>query len=196
MPEFSAPAVDPLAALAVDLYGRPRGAMWARIFAILFVSSGNWKALVLIRLIQAAEAGGRTRRAVGAWASRSLRREFGCFVHPKARIGPGLRLPHPNGIVIGAGARIGARCTIYHQVTLGGARSGDGGGANYPRIGDEVTLFAGAKLIGGVEVGSAAVIGANALVNRDVPPRHAAGGVPAKAWPIGGRADPDAKAPL
>lgn len=118
-------AHDPIAALAVDLYGRPRPLMWARILRILFVTAGNWKALVLIRLFQRA----RGRGLLGWWAGRSLRREFGCFVHPSARIGPGLRLPHPNGVVIGSGVRIGARCTIYHQVTLGGARQGDYDGA-------------------------------------------------------------------
>ena len=100
-------------------------------------------------------------------------------------------MPHPGGIVIGAGARIGARCTIYHQVTLGGARAGDGGGANYPRVGDGVTLFAGAKLLGGIKVGDGAVIGANAVVTRDVPPRHAAGGIPARTWPITAAPVPD-----
>jgi serine O-acetyltransferase len=104
----SVTAVDePLAALAIDLYGRPRRAMAVRALKILFVTSGNWIAITLIRLIKKEGGGrdaGRAGRFVGGWAARTLRREFGCFVHPCARIGPGLRLPHPNGIVIGAGA--------------------------------------------------------------------------------------------
>lgn len=173
-----APAVDPLAALSVDLYGGKKRATIPRILVILFVTRGNWKALVLIRLIQLFHRRGRS--FLGGWAATTLRREFGCFVHPGAEIGPGLRLPHPNGIVIGSGVRIGSGCMIYHQVTLGGARKGDWQAGRYPMLGDGVTIFAGAKLIGAIEVGEGTVVGANAVVNRDVPARHAAVGIPAR----------------
>jgi hypothetical protein len=116
-------------------------------------------------------------------------------VRSRALIGPGLWLPHSNTIVIGTGARISVRCTIYHQVTLGGTRR-RGGGASYPYVGPGVTVFAGAKLLGGIEIADGPVIGANAVVTRDATPQHAAGGNPAKVWPIAGVAVPETDEPL
>lgn len=174
--------LDPLEALSVDLYGGRKKVGAIRILAILFVRRGNWEALVLIRLAQLFHQRGHHR--LTAWATRSLRRRCGCFVQPTARIGPGLRLPHPNGIVIGRGARVGARCTIYHQVTLGGGRSGDWLANRQPQLGDDVIIYSGAKLIGAIEVGDGAVVGANAVVNRSVPARYAAVGIPARSHPL------------
>lgn len=178
----------PLAALSVDLYKERRRIGWPRLLYILFWRRGTSRALALIRLAQHFHLSGN--RLLGRWAAQALRRDYGCFVQPGAKIGPGLWLPHPNGVVIGSGARIGAGCTIYHQVTLGGARKGDWKANRYPEVGDGVTLFAGAKLIGAITVGDDAVVGANAVVNRDVPAGHNAVGVPARCRPIR-NADPN-----
>lgn len=172
----------PIDALMIDLYKRPRSLPWLRILMIL-VSSGNWKAVTLIRLSQHFHRQGRVR--LRHWATRALRREFGCYVQPTAEIGPGLSLPHPNGIVIGNGVKIGASCIIYHHVTLGGARRGDFEKDVYPKIGDRVVMYAGAKVLGAVEVEDDAVIGANAVVLRDVPAWHSAVGIPARVQRIG-----------
>ncbi|SEN60520.1 serine O-acetyltransferase [Sphingomonas gellani] len=166
----------PIDALMIDLYQRPRSHPWLRIVAIL-IGSGNWKAVTLIRLAQYFHLRGWKR--AGRWSGAKLRREFGCFVQPTASIGPGLKLPHPNGIVIGSKVRIGASCVIYQQVTLGGARRGAYGTDAYPSIGDGVTIYAGAKLIGEIAIGEGAVIGANAVVLKNVPAEHSAVGVPA-----------------
>lgn len=173
--------VPPMMALSIEAGydGRPLGLR--RLLTILFWRRGKLRVLALIRLTQHAHATGN--RFLGRWAATTLRRDYGCFVQSGARIGPGLWLPHPNGIVIGAGARIGSACTIYHQVTLGGARMGDWQANRYPAVGDNVTIFAGAKLIGQVRIGDDAIIGANAVVNRDVPSRHVAYGIPARARP-------------
>jgi serine O-acetyltransferase len=89
-------------------------------------------------------------------------------VSPWAEIGPGLYLYHGLGSVIGKGTRIGKRALICQGVTTGAG----------PRIGDDVCLWAGAKVIGHrVEVG------ANAVVIRDVPADSLAVGVPARAIP-------------
>jgi serine O-acetyltransferase len=78
-----------------------------------------------------------------------------------------VRMPHPNGVVVHSRVRIGMRVTIMHQVTLGEkALSGDGG---FPTIEDDVFIGAGAKILGGVNIGRGAVIGANAVVTRDIP---------------------------
>jgi serine O-acetyltransferase len=91
-----------------------------------------------------------------------------------AEIGGGLLIPHPNGIVIHPAARIGVNCLLFQQVTIGDARGG------VPRLAGHVDVGAGAKLIGGIEIGAHAQIGANAVVVSDVPPRAIAVGVPAR----------------
>lgn len=171
-----------LHALLIDLFGRsPRSFPWLRILAVYFLQRDNRKALIYIRLGQWFRR--RGYRFLARRMARGLRRDFGCFVQFDAEIGPGLRLPHPNGIVIGQGVRIGANCTIYQQVTLGGARVGDWKSDRYPDVGDGVVLFAGAKLVGDIRIGDGATVGANAVVLRDVPPGHVATGVPAVSRP-------------
>lgn len=175
--------LPPLKALAIDLYGAPdRRIGPIRLLWLLLGAAETRRALTLIRLVQHCHL--RGWRWAKRWAERRLRRDFGCFVQGGAVIGPGLKLPHPTGIVLGNGARIGANCVLYHQVTLGGARRGDWQAGRYPQIGDRVTIFAGAKLLGAIWVGDDAVIGANAVVTADVPAKHTAKGIPARSSPI------------
>lgn len=94
------------------------------------------------------------------------------------RIGGGLIMPHPNGIVIHGSAQVGVNCLVFQQVTIGTA----GGAA--PRIGGHVDIGAGAKILGDITVGDHARIGANAVVLQDVPAGATAVGVPARI--IGG----------
>lgn len=99
---------------------------------------------------------------------------------PGCRVGYALMIQHPNGIVIGAGARIGDYCTLLQQVTLG-ERYADGSGRHdYPTIGSHVTIGAGAKVLGDVSVGEFASVGANSVVLTDVPARAVAVGSPAR----------------
>lgn len=90
------------------------------------------------------------------------------------RIGGGLLLPHPNGIVIHPDATIGPNCLIFQQVTLGG------GNDDAPRIGGHVDIGTGAKILGGVTIGDHSKIGANAVVLTDVPAFATAVGIPAR----------------
>jgi serine O-acetyltransferase len=110
--------------------------------------------------------GGFAGRMVSRLAWRRVVSAYGCHLDPAAVLGPGVRLPHPIGIVIGAGAVIGARSTIYQHVTIG-RRSSEA--AEYPRLGEGVLVYAGATLLGPIEIGDAATIGAHALVIQDVP---------------------------
>lgn len=100
----------------------------------------------------------------------------GAEIDLNAKIGGGLLIPHPNGIVIHPDARIGCNCLIFQQVTLG--TSGKGG---VPTLGGHVDVGAGARILGGVSVGDHAVIGANAVVLEDVPAGAIAIGVPASS---------------
>lgn len=88
-------------------------------------------------------------------------------------IGPGLFIQHGFSTIIAA-KKIGKNCWINQQVTIGFE------GNSSPIIGDYVRICAGAKVIGGVNVGDNAVIGANAVVVKDVEPQTVVGGVPAK----------------
>lgn len=87
-------------------------------------------------------------------------------------------MPHPNGIVVGEYVVIGRNCIIHQGVTLG-ARGEDHELAN-PRIGDEVEIGTGAKVLGKVQIGDYARIGANAVVLKDIPRLGIAVGIPAK----------------
>jgi len=98
----------------------------------------------------------------------------GADIPLNARLGGGLLLPHPNGIVIHPDAEIGPNCLIFQQVTIGAAKGG------VPRIGGQVDIGAGAKVIGGVTIGAHALIGANAVVITDVPEGATAVGNPAR----------------
>lgn len=136
--------------------------------------------VVLVRLTACAERATPARRAVSRLTSLLNRFVFGVEVAAQTVIGPGLYFPHTGGIVIGA-ATIGSRCTIYHQVTLG-AKSIDMPFNRHlrPSVGDRVTIAAGAKVLGGVDVGDGATVGANAVVTHNVPADTRVGGVPAR----------------
>ena len=82
-------------------------------------------------------------------------------------IGKGLRIPHLQGIIISDYAVIGNYCTIYQQVTIG-ANEHKLNYKNAPHIGDRVYIGAGAKLIGNIYIGNDVIIGANAVVTKDV----------------------------
>jgi serine O-acetyltransferase len=91
----------------------------------------------------------------------------GADISPLAEIGPGLRIAHGQGLVIGGYARIGADALLLHQVTIGSPspeRVED-----MPVVGDRVFIGAGAKVLGRVTVGDDVFIGVNAVVAQDVP---------------------------
>lgn|SRR5690554_149854 len=95
-----------------------------------------------------------------------------------SRIGGGLLMPHPNGIVIHPAAEIGPNCLIFQQVTIGTTGNREG----LPQVGGHVDIGAGARILGPVTIGDHAVIGANAVVTRDVPEGRIAAGVPARIF--------------
>ena len=103
----------------------------------------------------------------------------GADIACSAEIGEGLSLPHPNGVVIGGLCVIGRNCTIYQQVTLG-YRGDHDPSDGQPRLGDNVLVGAGAKILGPITIGDGARIGANAVVVTDIPAGALAVGVPAR----------------
>jgi serine O-acetyltransferase len=100
----------------------------------------------------------------------------GIEIHPGATIGEGLFIDHGMGVVIGETAEIGDDCNILQGVTLGGTSTHRT--KRHPTLGDRVTVGAGAKLIGAIEVGDDARIGAGSVVVTNVPPNATVVGVP------------------
>jgi serine O-acetyltransferase len=97
----------------------------------------------------------------------------GIEIHPGARIGRRFFIDHGTGVVIGETAVIGDDVTIFHQVTLGSVgwwhdQDRPEGARRHPTVGDRVVIGANATLLGAITIGSDAVIGAQALVIRDV----------------------------
>lgn len=124
----------------------------------------------------------RRRRALpllvlSAVLHRAVEITTGISISPRAQIGPGLLIAHFGGIVIGPEVTMGSSCAIGHDVTIG---QSDGGDNRSPVIGDAVTIAPGARVFGPIAVGDRSVIGANAVVNIDVPADAVAAGVPAR----------------
>jgi serine O-acetyltransferase len=109
----------------------------------------------------------------------------GIEIHPAARIGCGLFIDHGSGCVIGETAEIGDDVTLYQGVTLGG--TGFATGKRHPTVEDNVTVGAGAKLLGAITVGHGAKIGANTVVIHDVPPNSTVVGNPGHPVRIDGK---------
>lgn len=127
---------------------------------------------------------GRTLRVGGRLlhfaATRFVEMTTGISIAERATIGRGLYIGHFGGVIIGV-VTLGDNCNISHGVTLG--RSGRVGSFGRPQLADRVWVGPGAVLTGPISVGHDAVIGANAVVTRDVPAGAAALGVPATIRP-------------
>jgi serine O-acetyltransferase len=102
----------------------------------------------------------------------------GVEIHPGAKIGKGFFIDHGMGVVIGETSEIGDNVTIYHGVTLGGTSFTRG--KRHPTIENNVTIGAGAKILGPLTVGLNSKIGANSVVIVDVPPNSTVVGIPGK----------------
>lgn len=108
----------------------------------------------------------------------------GIEIHPAARIYPGVFIDHGSGVVIGETAEVHAGTVIYQGATLGG--NGKEHGKRHPTLMENVTVSAGAKILGGFIVGEGAKIGAGAVVLKEVPPHATVVGVPGRIVRING----------
>jgi serine O-acetyltransferase len=119
---------------------------------------------------------------LGRFISHVSRGLTGIEIHPGAKIGERVFFDHAMGVVVGETAEIGDGCTIYQGVTLGGT-SLYKGVKRHPTLGRDVVVSAGAKVLGGFEVGDGAKIGSNAVVIKPVPAGATAVGIPARIIP-------------
>lgn len=117
---------------------------------------------------------------VARFLAARMQLKYGVFISHKATINGQLDIRHPVGIVIGEGVEINGKVVIYQGVTIGGARLGDADKRNYPVIGDNCTIFAGAVIVGNISIGNNCTVGANSVVLQNVPDGCTAVGAPAR----------------
>ncbi len=140
------PAAKSLIEIAL-LYPGPKAVFFHRIGHCLY----QYRLFFLARLV--------------AEISRLL---TGIELHPGAKVGQRLVIDHGMGVVIGETAEIGNDCIIFHGVTLGGLKFEPV--KRHPTVGNKVLIGTGAKVLGPIYIGDGAMIGANAVVIKDVPP--------------------------
>ena len=133
---------------------------------------GVWRAALPLKLVRA------PMTLLYRHLFRHCRNVYGIELPYSAKVGRGVVIEHQGGIVIHGNAVIGNRCIIRQGCTLGLRRLDDLFAA--PVLDDGVQLGAGAVLLGRITIGQGAVIGANAVVLDDVPPRAIAVGIPAR----------------
>ncbi len=134
---------------------------------------------------------GQGRRDLAFFFQMRSSEVYGIDIHPGARIGRGIMIDHAHSIVIGETAVVGDNVSMLHSVTLGGTGKQDGD--RHPKIGDEVLIGAGAKVLGNIEVGSRSRIAAGSVVLDPVPEACTVAGVPAKVVGAAGCEHPSAE---
>jgi serine O-acetyltransferase len=118
------------------------------------------------------------RRDLARYLQSRVSEIFTLDIHPAVPVGRGVFIDHGTGVVIGETAVIGDDVSILHGVTLGG--TGKERGDRHPKVRDGVLLSIGAKVLGNIEIGRGAKVGAGSVVLKDVPPCATVAGVPAR----------------
>lgn len=118
------------------------------------------------------------RKSLALYLQNRISQVFAADIHPAARIGHGILIDHGTGVVIGETAVVENDVSMLHEVTLGG--TGKETGDRHPKVREGVLIGAGAKILGNVEVGKCAKVGAGSVVLHSVPPHCTVAGVPAR----------------
>ncbi|MET0357660.1 MAG: serine O-acetyltransferase [Cellvibrio sp.] len=118
------------------------------------------------------------RSSLALFFQNQISQQFDVDIHPGAKIGKGIMIDHATGVVMGETVIIEDNVSLLHGVTLGG--SGCTKGLRHPIIRRGVLIGVGAKILGRIEVGEGAKIGAGSLVLETVAPHTTVAGVPAK----------------
>ena len=172
--EPAAPRSGLLALVGSDLRAKARWCYGSKSAADLLrvLLTDGTPAMLLYRLMQASA---RLRLAPLEMLFNRLNSVCcNCIIGRGADFGPRFVLIHATGVVINGGVQGGSGVHIEHQVTIGAEKR------EAPRLGNDVFIGAGAKIIGSVTVGDGARVGANAVVVHDVPAHTTVVGIPAR----------------
>lgn len=118
------------------------------------------------------------RRDLALYLQSQSSKMFAVDINPAAKMGLGIMLDHAHGFVVGETAEIGDNVSILHGVTLGG--TGKESGDRHPKVGNNVLIGAGAKVLGNIKIGDCSRIGAGSVVLQPVPECTTVAGVPAR----------------
>lgn len=129
-----------------------------------------------------------SRRYIAHFIQSKVSEKLAVDIHPAAKFGCGILLDHATGFVAGETAVVENNVSILHAVTLGG--TGKERGDRHPKVRSGVLIGAGAKILGNIEIGRCAKIGAGSVVLDDVPAHTTVAGVPAKVVGDAQEADP------
>ena len=146
----------------------------ARGYLDVLISYPGFHAITAHRFIHVLHRAGLP--LVPRFLSQVVRFATGIEIHPGARIGEGFFIDHGMGVVIGETCEIGDGVTIYQGVTLGGTSLT--AGKRHPTLGNGVTVGVNAAVLGAIELGDGAKVGAGSVVVRDVPRNATVVGVP------------------
>ena len=156
------------------------------LYFLKAIHHAGFRAMVLYRIGRWFRK--RNINILAALSERIMHHASHCWICTTAEIGGGLYIAHVCGLVIGGVTVIGKNCDVRHNVTLGGNFfKSDSEGRRFPVLGDNISLGTGAVVTGPVKIGDNSIIGANSVVNRDIPANMIAAGNPAKVirerWP-------------
>lgn len=154
--------LDVLSALRRDCSAYNPRIGWLRLLAF----EPSIKLLFWFRISQSFGYHGSIGRVLARLIKVRILKKFSCDISMASEISPGVVFPHPIGIVIGEGVIIGSGSRVYQNVTIG-RRSHSS--PSSPRISENVTIYAGAVVVGGICVNSGSIIGANCVVSTDLP---------------------------
>lgn len=126
---------------------------------------------------------GKIIRKIAGWRYNICQARCGIELPSNANVGPGLRLPHRGGIVIHPNVVIGKNCEIAQCVTIGNNLTKSR--YDVAQIGENVVICAGTKIIGAVIIGNNVCVGANSVVNKDLPSNSICAGTPCRVLRCG-----------
>ena len=159
---------------------REKGSRWRRL-AIVATTQGVWAVAVYRfgRWVHTRSPRGARLPLKVAYhvAQKAVEVTTGIQIPASCVIGPGLYIGHFGAVLVHGEVRMGSDCSLSQDTTIGTAGLGRAGA---PVLGDGVYVAAGARVLGPIQIGDRAVVGANAVVLCDVPAEATAVGVPAR----------------
>ena len=163
----------------IDLEGYMKGLPKSRIPIIIFLSPSFHMVLTyrIGKILSLIPYMGVLFRYIFEYLIRII---FSSDISLKSQIGSGLRFEHGHDIVIGADVKIGSNVRIFNGVTIGGKDPSLPSTNNQPKIGNNVILSTGSKILGPITLGNDVIIGANSVVLKSIDSNKTAVGIPAR----------------